>query len=140
MVQNSAIAEISISKSGFQNGWNLCKYYIFPYMIALKLTDLSRYQLFISGNPKEAEAFASFITEIMPHGITKNFFPNSSDSNDTLEKRREDFIKEIERILTALWHTDALWNTDDEMYKNERITICRSYGTTMMDQLSLLTN
>ena len=137
------IAQLPKSQSlnpDFKNGWNLCKYYIFPYMIALKLTDLSRYQLFISGNLKEAEAFASFITEIMPHGIMKNFFPNSSDSNDTLEKRREDFIKEIERILTALWHTDALWNTDDEMYKNECITICRSYGTTMMDQLSLLTN
>lgn len=49
-------------------------------------------------------------------------------------------FKEIERILTALWHTDAIWNTDDDMYKNECITVCRSYGTTMMSRLSLLAN
>lgn len=124
----------------FKNGWRLCKYYIFPYMIALKLTDLTRYQLFISGDSKEADVFASFIAEVMTHDIMKNFFPDNSDSNDTPEKRRADIIKEIERILTALWHTDAIWNTDDDMYKNKCITVCRSYGTTMMSRLSLLAN
>ena len=106
----------------------------------MKLTDLARYQLFISGDSKEADVFASFIAEVMPHDIMKNFFPDNADSNDTPEKRRADIIKEIERILTALWHTDAIWNTDDDMYKNKCITVCRSYGTTMMSRLSLLAN
>ena len=119
------------------NGWYFCIYYVFPYMIALKLIDLSRYQLFISGNSQEASSFASFIIGTMPEITIKRLFP---DKDNEPEKKKENLIEEITTVLTALWHEDNVLNADDEIYQGDGMEIRRSFGHDMMKQLSLIAN
>lgn len=121
------------------NGWCFCIYYVFPYMIALKLINLSRYQLFISGDLQEASGFASFIidADIMSESTIKRLFP---DKDNEPEKKKENLIKEITTVLTALWHDDNALNADGEIYQGDGMEICRSFGPNMIKQLSLIAN
>lgn len=119
------------------NGWFFCIYYVFPYMIALKLINLPRYQLFISGDLQEIASFASFIIEAMSDTTIHIFFP---DKDSGAERKKENLIEEIKTVLTALWHDDNVLNADDEIYQSDGMEIRRSFGHDMMNQLSLITN
>lgn len=119
------------------NGWCFCIYYVFPYMIALKLINLSRYQLFISGDPQEITGFASFITETMSSTTIDIFFP---DKDNESEKKKENRIEGIKTVLAALWRDDTVLNADDEIYQGDGMEIRRSFGHNMMNQLSLISN
>lgn len=119
------------------NGWRFCIYYVFPYMIALKLIDLSRYQLFVSGDPQEASRFASFIIETMSDSTIKTFFP---DKDDEPEMKKENLVEEITTVLTTLWHDKNVLNAADESYENAGMEIRRSFGHDMINQLSLVVN
>lgn len=118
-------------------GWCFCIYYVFPYMIALKLINLPRYQLFISGDLQEVASFASFIIDTMSDMTIHRFFP---DKNSGAERKKENLIEEIKTVLTALWHDDNVLNADDEIYQSDGMEIRRSFGHDMMNQLSLITN
>lgn len=106
-------------------------------MIALKLIDLSRYQLFVSGDPQEASRFASFIIEIMSDSTIKTFFP---DKDDEPEMKKENLVEEITTVLTTLWHDKNVLNAADESYENAGMEIRRSFGHDMINQLSLVVN
>ena len=119
------------------NGWCFCVYYVFPYMIALKLINLSRYQLFVSGDSQEVARFASFITDTMSDTTIDIFFP---DKDNKSERKKENLIKEIKTVLTALWHDNNVLDADDEIYQSDGMEIRRSFGHDMMKQLSLIAN
>lgn len=106
-------------------------------MIALKLINLPRYQLFISGDLQEVVSFASFIIDTMSDMTIHMFFP---DKDSGAERKKENLIEEIKTVLTALWHDDNVLNADDEIYQSDGMEIRRSFGHDMMNQLSLITN
>lgn len=67
----------------------------------------------------------------------KMLFP---DKDNESEKKKENLIKEIKTVLTALWHDDNVLNVDDEIYQGGGMEIHRSFGHDMMKQLSLIAN
>lgn len=122
-----------------QYGWTLCRQYIFPYMIALKLLNPSRYEAFLSADLQECEAFSDFLKSAIPDYIKKYFF--SYTEKDT-QSEEWNLAKKIQDVLQALWPIDNTWDgsIDDSTYRDGNLEVRRSYGHDMLERLSLIAN
>lgn len=120
-----------------QLGWTLCKQYIFPYMIALKLLNPSHYESFLSADQQECEDFAVFIKSAIPDQIKTYFFSNVVKES---QNKEWNLTEKIQNILQALWPIDSTWASDavDHAYIDGRLEIRRSYGHDMLERLSLI--
>ena len=132
-------SENDLSKQEREHGWIFCGKYIFPYMIALKLINPSRYEAFLRADLEECESFTDFITTAIPDRIGE-FFP-LKDNEDGQDPKKH-LAKRIQDALKALWPIDNTWDKDaaDSSYRGGALEVRRSYGRDMLDRLNMTAN
>ena len=132
-------SENDLSKQERERGWIFCGQYIFPYMIALKLINPSRYEAFLRADLEECESFTDFITTAIPDQIGE-FFP--LDDNKDGQDPKKHLAKRIQDALKALWPIDNTWDKDADnlIYQDGAFEVCRSYGRNMLERLSMTAN
>lgn len=132
-------SENDLSKQERNRGWIFCGQYIFPYMIALKLINPSRYEAFLRADLEECESFTDFITTAIPDRIGE-LFPLKD--NDDGQDPKKHLAKRIQDALKALWPIDNTWDkdADNPIYQDGALEMRRSYGHDMLERLSMISN